>query len=124
MTELAKQIGAVAYIENSALVGNGVKKLFDESIRAVIAPSAKSKSVKNKKKKEKEEKPMPVAPVLPKGIPAPWINQVTEPFADDWKKVIDREIFSDVTFIVEGHKVFAHKVPLCCSSGFHLLCFH
>ena len=37
--QMRRDIGAVAYVECSALTGKGLKRAFDEAIRAVLCPS-------------------------------------------------------------------------------------
>ena len=43
---MAKRIGALKYLECSAMAQEGVKDVFDEAIRAVLKPRKKSKKKK------------------------------------------------------------------------------
>jgi GTPase SAR1 family protein len=44
--QMCKDIGAVKYLECSALTQNGLKNVFDEAIRAVLCPAAPPKKQK------------------------------------------------------------------------------
>lgn len=97
-TSVAKKLGAVAYMENSALRGEGihspclflmvlschspcmlvgVKEVFDAAVKAALF--GKSRKIKASKK----EKAVPQPPALPKQPSAPWItietSKVPEP---------------------------------------------
>ena len=52
-TAMARDIGAVKYLECSALTQKGLKNCFDEAIRAVLYPQAAGKKDKGGKKKKK-----------------------------------------------------------------------
>ena len=44
---MCKEIGAVKYLECSALTQKGLKQVFDDAIRAVLCPPPKKKKKKN-----------------------------------------------------------------------------
>jgi hypothetical protein len=56
-------------------------------------------------------------PVLPKGVPAPWINIDTPHIADEWRKMVNNKFASDAVFIVQDRELHAHQLALCAGSS-------
>jgi len=50
-SQMAKEIGAVKYLEASSLTQKGLKNVFDEAIKTVLAPSDRSGGMSKRKKK-------------------------------------------------------------------------
>lgn len=50
-SQMAKEIGAVKYLEASSLTQKGLKNVFDEAIKTVLAPSERSGGMSKRKKK-------------------------------------------------------------------------
>lgn len=135
---LAKALGAVAYIENSALTQQNIKFLFDEAVRQVInRPKTKAKAKggfgfgfgfgkgSSSSSSSFSSVSYPSVPVLPKGIPAPWINVMTSTMAEDLRKLLNSPFASDVQFIGHSGKVFfAHRIVLCSAARFFRRLFH
>jgi len=115
---MRKQIGAVSYVECSSLTFTGLKEVFVEAVRAIIAPS----SGKSKKKASKfESKPAKVIvspPVLPKQKPSPRLDIESSCYDKDLKKLVNNSFTSDVYFIVGKEKIYAHRVILASASPF------
>lgn len=119
--DMAKQIGAVRYVENSALTQQGVKSVFDEAIRACLSPA----NLKKKGKAAKTSKPVPIPPVMPPAGKAPWIYIKTSSFGPELKTMVNNPQFSDVVFICgDGNRLNAHKVILCSASSLMRRLFH
>ncbi len=131
---LAREIGAVAYCETSALTQKGLAAAFDEVLREIVSPSGRSSSKKSAAgfslgslfsrgggsgggggKAKKSDELLP--PTLPeKRWAAPRIDPVTEKFELELSKMVGARLFSDVDLCVGGKLIPAHRVLLCMGS--------
>lgn len=107
---MAKRIGAVSYVETSALTQAGVKNAFDEAIRAAL-----NKKGKNSKKKTKKNANLPplIPPTMPPAGKAPWIYPTTSTFGSDWGELLLSKENTDCELVCEDGTVFpAHRAVL------------
>eukprot|EP01084_Bolivina_argentea_P285492 489596_1 len=115
--ELAKKIGATAYVECSSLTQNGLKNVFDVAMRAALSKpahakkksmfgglgglfsSSSSSSSSSNVKRKKKGPARPTPPEMP--IPnehAPWLNIGTARVGEDWKKLVNNTHLHDIRF--------------------------
>ena len=59
---------------------------------------------------------IPHPPELPPNEKSPWINVPSSNFSQDWTKLINNQIHSDIVFILDKQTFCAHKYVLCCAS--------
>ena len=59
---------------------------------------------------------IPHPPELPPNEKSPWINVPSSNFSQDWAKVINNQLHSDVVFTLDKQTFYAHKYVLCCAS--------
>ncbi|KAH3743262.1 Ras subfamily protein [Pelomyxa schiedti] len=108
---MAKKIGAVGHFETSARTTAGCKELFDAAVRAALySPKSKASA-------------LPPPPVLPKGIPAPWINVAPSTYSEDMRCLLNHHRDSaDITFILRSEPLntqpalLSHSVVLISAS--------
>jgi len=117
--DLARRIGAVRYMENSALTTHGVKSVFEEAIRACLSPAAKKKKASSSRfNSSSNSKPAPIPPIMPPAGKAPFIYVKTSTFAQELKTMLNNEKYSDVTFICgDENRLYGHKVILASASA-------
>eukprot|EP01127_Copromyxa_protea_P013061 TRINITY_DN3470_c0_g1_i1.p1 TRINITY_DN3470_c0_g1~~TRINITY_DN3470_c0_g1_i1.p1 ORF type:complete len:592 (-),score=112.57 TRINITY_DN3470_c0_g1_i1:19-1794(-) len=117
--KVAKDVGAYAYYETSALTQTGLWELFDGTARAVHKNSI---STNKKGKKQEIFKPQIFPPVLPKQRSAPYVEIITNRFAEDMKSLVNNKEYSDVVFEFAGEELRAHRIVLASASElFHKL---
>uniref|UniRef100_A0A7S4IGK0 RING-type domain-containing protein n=1 Tax=Vannella robusta TaxID=1487602 RepID=A0A7S4IGK0_9EUKA len=97
--KVVKSCGFQGYYQCSALTQQGLKTVFDEAIRSVIAPLDK-KAMKKRKERKKIEKSKPQPPVMPPAGKAPWINVETSSFGEDLAKMYKDNLECDVCFLI------------------------
>jgi Ras-related C3 botulinum toxin substrate 1 len=104
--KVVKDNGLHAYVECSSLTQEGLKDVFDTVLRSVLggakggAGSKKkggggggvfSNFFKSGSSTTVEADPEPQAPVMPKGIPAPWIYPSESMIAKDFLKLLEEQ---------------------------------
>lgn len=120
---LAKEIGAVCYMENSALSQQGVKATFEKAVQAAMnkprARKKKSGSIFGRsKRKSTIEREQILPPTMPPAGKAPWTYVETSTFGEDWGKLLNDKETADVEFVclADDTKFPAHKVVLWSAS--------
>lgn len=94
---LAKTVGAVTYVENSALTQKGLKDTIDTAVRTVLHPTKAQQ--KQKAKRQKRERTVPQPPVMPPAGKAPWINVETSTYAQALSLIMQTAAGKDVVLV-------------------------
>ena len=124
---MAKRIGAVGYVETSALVQTGLRQCFELAIEAVLAtPRTMAKraakkggfSVLSLKSSKSGASPadMPLPPVMPPAGKAPRTEVEGARFAEATRDLVGSEEDADVVLMLGGEAVRAHRVLLAAAS--------
>ncbi|XP_038070707.1 rho-related BTB domain-containing protein 2-like isoform X2 [Patiria miniata] len=115
--QFAKEINAF-YYESSAYTLYGVDEVFDNVVRAALIARRQHRFWQSNLKKV--QRPLPQAPYLP---PCPNEPRVVVPpttYDNDISSLLKDLTCADVTFVVQGEYIHAHKVCLiAASSVFH-----
>ncbi|XP_033633370.1 rho-related BTB domain-containing protein 2-like [Asterias rubens] len=115
--QIAKEINAF-YYETSAYTLYGVEEVFDNVVRAALIARRQHRFWQSNLKKV--QRPLPQAPYLP---PCPIEPRITVPpstYDKDISSMLRDLTCADVTFVVQGEYIHAHKVSLiAASSVFH-----
>eukprot|EP01120_Amphizonella_sp_Union-15-10_P009612 TRINITY_DN3683_c0_g1_i2.p1 TRINITY_DN3683_c0_g1~~TRINITY_DN3683_c0_g1_i2.p1 ORF type:complete len:271 (-),score=22.16 TRINITY_DN3683_c0_g1_i2:363-1175(-) len=95
---LAKKIGC-QYRECSSLTQEGLKFVFDTAFRIAL-----------------HKQNIPIKPLEPSKPQSPEVVRQKRDWSEPLNKMVDNQLFSDVTLVVEDREIFAHKILLCCGS--------
>ncbi|XP_038077466.1 rho-related protein racA-like isoform X1 [Patiria miniata] len=106
------------YTETSALHGTNVKDCFEKAVYMSVCSGTKKHKKKGGLFSFGGKKFVPRPPEMPPAGKAPWIEIQTSTIANNLGKALEQPSYSDVTFIVEGKSILAHKVVLCSASNF------
>ena len=122
--EVAREVGAAAYMEASALTGQGVTALFNAAVRLGLSKGSPKSSSSRRILgslfgRRKDEAAAPAAllpPVLPPQPKSPFINIQSASVSSDFKKLVNNEYCADVRFVVGGKAIHGHTLMLCSAS--------
>ncbi|XP_022086662.1 rho-related BTB domain-containing protein 2-like [Acanthaster planci] len=114
---IAKEINAF-YYESSAYTLYGVDEVFDNVVRAALIARRHHRFWQSNLKKV--QSPLPQAPYLPPCPSEPRIVVPPSTYNNDISSLLKDLTCADVTFVVQGEYIHAHKVCLiAASSVFH-----
>eukprot|EP01101_Sappina_pedata_P003548 TRINITY_DN1426_c0_g1_i3.p1 TRINITY_DN1426_c0_g1~~TRINITY_DN1426_c0_g1_i3.p1 ORF type:complete len:740 (+),score=168.90 TRINITY_DN1426_c0_g1_i3:149-2221(+) len=116
--QTAKEIGARAFVENSALTQDGIRETFDKCLESAVTLKS---SLPTKSKGYKQPR---LPPIMPPAGKAPWIEIKTATISEDFGGLLDRKskdmsALSDIVFITRDKKeLLCHKVVLSSVSDY------
>ena len=135
----ARSIGAVGYVETSALTQEGLSECFRRAVSAAVqgAPAAKGRRSKGSLHGiglPSFGVPMPagrnntaagaravaaaalVPPVMPPAGKAPWMNVEGATFSEVTRALVNNREDADLILVLNGEPFFAHRVLLAAAS--------
>ncbi|XP_038076724.1 rho-related protein racA-like [Patiria miniata] len=113
----------VGYTEMTGLLNMNLKDCFEKAVYIADEASKPQKKKGFGRRKQKARPPEQLPPEKPPLDEAPRIEIQTSTIAGDLGKALEQPSYSDVTFIVEGKSILAHKVMLCSASNFFCVVF-
>mmetsp|Transcript_76749 Transcript_76749/g.152143 ORF Transcript_76749/g.152143 Transcript_76749/m.152143 type:complete len:771 (-) Transcript_76749:1490-3802(-) len=125
----ARNMGAEAYVETSALTQEGVLACFHQAVRVAQSSTAATKKhasaglprsfVGQRRRPPQAASP---APVMPPAGKAPYTNVLTARFGEPLRALIGSYEDADLELVLEGHTIPAHRVILCAASPWWQAC--
>jgi len=127
--EIAKTVGAAAYMEACALTSEGLLNLFNAAVRLGINKGAQGKSSSSLSSSKRilgslfgrwKEEATPAAVLLPPVLPpqpkSPYVHIQSASVSSDFKRLVNNGYCADVRFVVAGKPVHGHTLMLCSAS--------